>query len=110
MSENTNSAAWPAALAEFLEVIEDHLVRHGRADWDAQEIAQGVTIALSEYFGGRNMYIPRGETLKRFLRDAEIYNLSGKMRAQDIAKKFGVSFVTVYNVIRRQRELRRKDK
>lgn len=107
MSENKRNGAWPEALTEFLEVIEAHLVRAGRKAEEAQEIACGVTIALSEYFGGRQMYIPRGDTLKRFLRDAEIYKLSGTMRAHDIAKQFGVSFVTVYKVIRQQRDMRR---
>lgn len=107
MNEKTNNSAWPSALADLVDVIENHLTRAGRVSEDAREIAQGVTIALAEYFGGRQVYIPRGESLKRFLRDTEIYKLSGKMRAQDIADKFGVSFVTVYKVIREQRALRR---
>lgn len=99
---------WPKALADLVEVIEASMIRAGDAPELAQRRAFVIVRALSHYAGGRQLYIPRGDTLERALRDRQIWGKYTGKNIEDLAAEFGLTTITVYSVIAEQRVLHRK--
>ncbi len=62
----SDSRVWLRTLAELVNVFTDYFAR------TKTPTAQGVVIVLASHFGGRMMYLPRGERLRIALRDIEI--------------------------------------
>ena len=64
---------WPTVLAEIVDVLADFIENRKNKDPEiAMELAQDVIIVLAHHIGGRSIYLPRDDRLKRALRDAAI--------------------------------------
>ncbi|MCS5516188.1 hypothetical protein NWF32_17110 [Pseudomonas qingdaonensis] len=74
------------------------------------QLARAVVFAICETMGGSVVYIPRGDTLRKALRDAEIFRAwrENNTRPDELARKFDLASQTVYDIIARQRELHRR--
>ena len=94
-----------ASLAEIKlrEVLPDHVDQ-------VPQIARAVVYAICETMGGAVVYIPRGNILRRALRDAEIFRewREQSTRPDELARKHDLASQTVYDIIARQRELHRR--
>lgn len=106
--EGDAALRWPPMLAELVDVMRAHFARRGTAEDAALREAQAVVVALAHYFGGQQVYIPRGDTLKAALRDAEIWHAFDGRNAADLARRYDMSVITVYKIIARERALRTK--
>lgn len=98
---------WPQQLAELLAFIEAVFKRRGMSPRDAFDLASEVTIEISYAFGGQCFYMPLGKKLRTALRDAEIWRQHNGRPEQipELAKKYGVTEVYMYDIIARQRKL-----
>lgn len=96
---------WPQELAAMLRVIEATLVRRGMDKQAAFAAAADVTTDLAAYRGGRMLYIPQGQRLALALRDAEIWRRFNGRNYQALADEFGMTVVSMYEIIREQRAL-----
>lgn len=101
-------AKWPKALADLVSVIEAALLRAGDAPDVAQRHAFIVVRALSNYAGGRQLYVPKGEILERALRDLKIWSRYQGRNIDDLAVEFDLTAVQVYSIIAEQRALHRQ--
>lgn len=94
-----------ASLAEIKlrEVLPEHQEQ-------VPQIARAVVYAICETMGGAVVYIPRGNILRRALRDAEIFRewREHSTRPDELARKYDLASQTVYDIIARQRELHRR--
>ncbi|AXR14471.1 TPA: transcriptional regulator [Pseudomonas aeruginosa] len=104
-----SSAKWEGTLAEMLGIVE-HTLREGSSGDDPAEQARRIVYGISSTMGGRMFYLPRGDQLKRSLRDSALYNewVNGKGTIPDLARKYRLVQPTVYEIIKRQRELHRR--
>lgn len=100
------TARWPTALVELLDVVELALKKCERDDANVTQDARAVVIAISFTFGGRPFYLPRGDAFRRAIRDAEIFQRANRNNIPELAREFSLSLQSIYNVIRRQRKLR----
>lgn len=104
-------ARWEGTLAEMLGIAESKLreVLPDKID-QAPKIARAVVFAICDTMGGSVVYLPRAEILRRALRDAEIFRAwhEDSARPSDLARKFGLSSQTTYDIIARQRKLHRR--
>lgn len=96
---------WPQDLAAILRLIEATLVRRGMAKGPAFAAAAEAALEISSYGGGRPVYIPVGQRLKLALRDAEIWRRFTGRNHHELAQEFGLTVVTIYEVLREQRAL-----
>jgi len=101
-------AKWPKALADLVSVIEAAHLRAGDAPEVAQRRAFVTVRALSNYAGGRQLYMPKGEILERALRDREIWSRYNGRNIDDLVAEFDLGFVQVYSIIAEQRALHRQ--
>lgn len=95
---------WPELLKEFHDVLKAQLIRQGA---DAT-LAPGLLLALCEHLGGCQVYIPRGDALKRSVRDMQIWNEFNGHNVDELARRHQMSFVSIYKALARMRALERK--
>lgn len=101
-------AKWPKALADLVSVIEAAHLRAGDVPDVAQRRAFVTVRALSNYAGGRQLYMPKGDVLERALRDREIWGKYKGNNIDDLAEAFDLTVVQVYSIIAEQRALHRQ--
>ncbi|UCZ84439.1 transcriptional regulator [Pseudomonas sp. L5B5] len=111
MNDAVVLARWEGTLTEMAGIAENKLrqVLPDKFD-EVPNIARAVVYAICETMGGSVVYIPRGDTLRRALRDAEIFRAwrEKNVRPDVLARKFDLSSQAVYDIIARQRVLHRQ--
>lgn len=98
---------WPSILAELVDIVADMAQeRWHHSPESAIEKAQDVAVAISHYLGGRTVYLPRDDRLKRAIRDIAVYRAFDGSNHLALAKKTGLTTTQIYNIIAKQRKLR----
>lgn len=110
MQDPTVVSAWEGSLREMVEIAEAKLLVEIKPGVEAAELARHVVFAICSVMGGRVVYLPRGDALKRALRDAKIYRdwKDNNTPIPDLVSKYDLANQTIYDIIRRQRALHRK--
>lgn len=96
---------WPKELVRGLEVIEGVFKLGGMADEEAFHFAAAAMLALADYNGGRDWYLPRGDALKTALRDAKIYRMAHANNIFTLADEHGITPRHIWRIIHQQRAL-----
>lgn len=112
MSDPIVLARWEGTLIEMASLAEAKLqeILTDRPD-EVPKIARAVVYSICQTMGGSVVYIPRGDILRRALRNAEIFRewRDNNSRVDELARKFDLSSQAVYDIIARQRELHRRN-
>lgn len=99
-------AKWAGRVAEMVDVLHDDNVRHHRmAPDEALEHAQRTVLVLAGYFGGRPIYMPRGDALATALRDRAIYIEYHGSNKEQLAARYGLTVRTIERIYVEQRAL-----
>lgn len=109
MSQDLRNDArtWPILLAELVDVLVDYYQDREKANLEkAMTMAQDVIVVIAHHFGGRSIYLPRDDRLKRAIRDAAIYRAFDGTNHLMLARKTGLTTTQIYNIIYKQRSLR----
>lgn len=96
---------WAPTLARLVEVLCSRYERMGFADPELTRLANTTVIEIAHYFGGRMLYLPRGDRLRLALRDAEIYRRARRGNVQALAQEFELTDIQVWRIVRQQRRL-----
>jgi len=102
-----DSCNWPSLLAELIDVVADYF--EGLSLFDSNRtmnMAQDVILRISHYLGGRAVYLPKDEKLRKAIRDRFIYRAFDGTNHLVLAKKSGLTSAMVYNIIAKQRKLK----
>jgi Mor family transcriptional regulator len=87
-----------------------HLGRkRGLSAEDADALALELVDTMAANWGGRHINFPKGTSIKLIQRDLAIYQEFNGRNHSELAAKYGVTTVWVYAVIRKVRELTRKE-
>ncbi len=98
--------AWPQTLADLFDILTDHYTRRrDHPEADARREAEEIVILLAHWLGGRPVYLPRDDSLRRALRDADIYRDFGRRSAAELAQAHRLTPMQIYHIIQRQRRL-----
>lgn len=82
---------WPSTLAAYMEVLRTTFRRLGADDAMALDYAQHGVLALGQYCGGRQNYLPTGERLHTAVRDRRLYLEYNGRNKYDLAQRYGIS-------------------
>ncbi|WP_022944638.1 Mor transcription activator family protein [Pseudoalteromonas ruthenica] len=93
---------WPSTLQSLVMLLQRELEKKNIAD--ADKLAEGLTFALSHYFGGRDIYLPTDKRLKAALRDIQIWAEFKGNNVECLAIKFSLTERRVLEIIQEQRE------
>ncbi|KEQ19186.1 Mor transcription activator family protein [Endozoicomonas numazuensis] len=96
---------WPGDLVELAEVIRAQLLREEVKDDALYLQMERVLLAMSFLCGGRNYYLPKGERIKKALRDKRIYDEFDGKNIRGLSNHYKLSEQKVYEVVREQRQL-----
>ncbi|MCC8686218.1 Mor transcription activator family protein [Xanthomonas campestris] len=96
---------WAPMLASLVAVLESTYRRLGLGDAQAAKLATAGVLAQAEYAGGRMLYLPRGDRLRKALRDAEIYHRARRGNIRQLADEYGLTDIHIYRICREQKEL-----
>ena len=101
-------AKWPQTLTDMIGVIEGVYLRAGDTPEAARRRAFRAVRALAGYMGGRVLYLPKGDSLDRFLRDREIWERFDGTNIDELARRFERTTKQIYQIIAEQRAIQRK--
>jgi Mor family transcriptional regulator len=98
--------AWPHTLAELVEVMSNRLrAAHGYDDEESNQVARDLVMLLGKHLGGRMTYLPKGDQLRRAIRDAQIYHEFNGVNHNELAARFQLSSVSIYSIVQKQKQL-----
>jgi len=100
---------WPKAMAEMVDVLSASAIRQGVAakKEDADHLARFVVVTLGHHFGGRQIYLPKGDILDAAIRDKKIWQEFNGKNVVQLAIKYKLSEVAIYKILSQQRALHR---
>lgn len=105
---------WEGTLLTMLQAVRAALKRKRLDDDAVERLAPSVVLGLCEALGGSVGYIPRGQVVKRAIRDTRMYadwcgtpSVQG-MAPPELARKYHMAVQTCYEIIARQRALHRR--
>lgn len=99
------TSRWPTTLAELVDVLRCVAVRRGRSEEEAIADAQQGALAIGEYLGGRQIYLPFGDRLKAALRDRRLYlEYNGRNKAE-LAARYDITERRVEQIAAEQRAI-----
>lgn len=110
MSDPAVLKRWEGSLKEMVEIAEAALRKRLGDDPQVPELARHVVFGICDTMGGMPIYLPRGELLKKALRDAALYHdwQQGGLSPAVLVRKYRLASQTVYDIIARQRALHRR--
>lgn len=102
----TDRARWPQRMTELFDVLYAYNVRLGmQADTAAPDAAER-TFLIADYLGGSVVYLPRGDALRRAVRDAEAYRRHTGNNTEQLAREYGMTTTKFYELIAREKARR----
>lgn len=99
------SARFPESLISLVALFERRLHKEGI---NKTGLSEKLITELALYLGGRDMYIPNGDKIKRCLRDIQIYRSFRGNNLSEIARQFCMTERNASAVIRNINQLARK--
>jgi Mor family transcriptional regulator len=89
-------------LADVAEQVAHRLIeQHGCKPEVAIDVGSYLADFLSEHWRGQAVYIPGDDSYRLNDRDWEIFEQMRRGNAHELAKKYGISFVRVYQIYKR---------
>ncbi|MGR3972796.1 Mor transcription activator family protein [Shewanella sp. 1180_01] len=92
---------WPSTLQSLCDVMRVTLKQHNIDN--ADRVSEDLATSLSAYFGGRDMYIPNGESLKKALRDIKIWREFKGNNLEQLSRDYGLTERRVSEIVAEQR-------
>lgn len=104
-----NNSAWSSFLTELVDVVADYQEsKKGLEPDKAVEEAQNVIAVISHYFGGRNIYLPKGDRLWRAMRNIAIFKAFNGSNHTELSIKYKLSVTMIYNIINSESKRRKQ--
>lgn len=99
---------WPVLLAHLCNCIDKTLYKHIPDDLARWEVCQRIVAEWATDHGGKEVYVPKADVLRRQLRDHRIWVLSADRgwSTQRLAQEFGVTVRAIEVVLAAQRAIR----
>ena len=105
LAEDTGRCAselWPPLLNELVDVLESYF-RRTRCSTDSRSDAEAIIAVIAEHFGGRQIYLPRGDRLRRALRNVRIRAEFDGRNVPDLARRYHMSEMQIRAILKRGR-------
>ncbi len=97
-----DSKAWPSIVVDVFKILEQQYQQQGIDDI---KTTLNTTLAVIDYLGGMQVYVPKGNRLRKYIRDMEIYHRFNGNNIAELAKEYGHSEQSIYRIIAQQKSL-----
>jgi len=109
MLGQNRAGQYPEALEDLKIFLASNLEDMGLGT-DAERVALAATELIRAYWGGQQIYIPRGRYVEITVRDIKVeasFN-GNKTETRKICKRYNLTARHVYRIVQHVREARRK--
>ena len=97
---------WPETLAQLIEVFTAALMREYKLNQEqAANQARTITYEMAMYFGGNQVYLPKGDKLQRAIRDNAIWKNFNGRNIHELVTQYRLTHQQIHNIVREQRAL-----
>lgn len=98
---------WPQLLSELVDAAAEALSRSHPDDPEKAETeARQVVLAIADYLGGQQVYIPRGALVRTAVRDTMMWReFERGISPRRLAKKHQISERQVFNILAAQKAI-----
>lgn len=96
---------WPTILAEYIDVLRATFLRLGATDQLALDYAQQGVLALGQYCGGRQSYLPTGDRLTTAVRDRRLYLEYCGRNKGELSRRYGITERRVEQIAAEQKAI-----
>lgn len=98
---------WPQRLVEIYDVLFAYNTkRRGLGMDDAARDSSAQAILLADYLGGAVVYLPRGDGLRKAVRDSEAYRRHDGRNTEQLAREYGMTTTKFYELLAREKARR----
>lgn len=94
---------WPENLANLMDVLMATYQRFGIDDDRALDLAQQSALAIGQYQGGRQYYLPCGKSLQLAVRDRRIFLEANRNNKVALARRHGMTVRRLEQIVAEQR-------
>lgn len=96
----SNKSPLSKVMIEMIEVVEHSVNKEMDRDASPKHLARAAVIAVCSVMGGMSIYLPRGDALKKDLRDEALYEDYTKgLKHTELVRKYRVGSQHVYKII-----------
>lgn len=96
---------WTGTLANYVDAVESKYKRGGMEAPTALRLAIEAVAAICELYGGQTHYLPKGDNLRRALRDKQIWHDFDGRNIDKLIQRYRLSNVQIYQIIKEQKAL-----
>lgn len=105
MSMSKSRSKAPELLTDLSEQVSHALVELLKQDKErADQVGREVAERIASHWGGQNIYVPMGQSIRLSRRDLQVYNDFNGSNHSDLARKYSISLVWVYKIIKAVRK------
>lgn len=99
--------AWQGTFGDMHATILQTLQNCGHRGDRASILASNIAMSLCTTLGGRVVYLPRGDAVRRAERDLRIFSDWSELglAPADLSKKYRLAVQTIYEIIDKQRKI-----
>ncbi len=94
---------WPETLVDYVNVVAHKLEIDSVPN--SKSIALKAVMALAEFDGGRPHYLPKGDALKRAIRDKAVFDDFTGFNHDELTRKYKLTQKQIYLIISEQRKI-----
>ncbi len=105
--DSDESKAWPTIVVDLFKIVQLRYQQQGIVDVKS---TLDTTLALIDYLGGMQVYVPKGERLRKHIRNMEIYYRFNGRNVRELARQFGQTEQSIYRILAEQKRLHIKRK
>ena len=106
LGDDVETRKWPARLHTLYEVHRHYNAKRLRMSADsAERDARDRCILIGDYLGGRGFILPRGDALRKALRDKQMWLEFTGNNYEELSARYNLHLMHVYRIIAEQRAL-----
>lgn len=98
---------WPSIVVDLFKIVKLKYQKQGIEDI---KVTLETTLALIDYLGGMQVYVPKGERLRKHIRNMEIYYRFNGQNVRELARQFEQTEQSIYRILAEQKRLHIKRK
>lgn len=101
-----DTSKWPQRMVELFDIQYHYNIKTlGQDEEAAAKDAAERVVLIAGYLGGRMLYLPRGDELRRHLRNSTMFKLAGRLSHAQLATAYRLTERQVYDILEEQTRL-----
>ncbi|MCG9624620.1 hypothetical protein L1D34_07175 [Vibrio mediterranei] len=105
-----DSTKWPVILAELHTLVVHNLANSGLEADKAKSLGFVLTLSIADHLGGAQEYLPRGDALRRQIRNMQMFDEFNGRNHLELSKKYKLTERATYEIIAKQRAIEIKQR